>query len=53
MRRSIKRFYEIDRTYDFAERSNPGEKKFIKKRSHKRLRRQKVCSDEILTNKEN
>lgn len=31
---------ESDRTYDYAEATGRGEKKFIKKRSHKRSRQQ-------------
>ena len=44
MRKSVKRLYEIDRSYDYSEsygfkntKQNVG---FVKRRSHKRLRRQ-------------
>ena len=44
MRKSVKRWYELDRSYDFGDsvgfrdtRNNVG---FVKRRSHKRLRQQ-------------
>ena len=52
MRKSVKRYYEIDRRYDYAEahgfkntKRNVG---FVKHRSHKRLRKQ--LSSEIENN---
>lgn len=38
MRKSNKREYEYHRTYDFVESFTPKMRKFIKRRSHKRLR---------------
>ena len=44
MRKSVKREYELDRSYDYAEsygfKSTKQNVGFVKKRSHKRLRRQ-------------
>ena len=55
MRKSVKRLYEIDRSYDYGDaygfkntKQNVG---FVKHRSHKRLRQQlksdlkEICSD--------
>lgn len=39
MFRSIKKYYEHKRTYDFAESRR---KDFVKKRSHKRARKQDI-----------
>ena len=39
MFRSIKKYYEAKRTYDFAETKR---KFFVKKRSHKRARKQDI-----------
>ena len=38
MKKSVKIFYEYKRSYDFAELN----RKFVKRRSHKRLRKQDV-----------
>ena len=44
MRKSVKREYELDRTYDFADsigfRHSSKNVGFVKRRSHRRLRRQ-------------
>ena len=52
MRKSVKREYELDRSYDYSEscgfkdtKQNVG---FVKKRSHKRLRRQMKPTKEKL-----
>ena len=54
MRKSVKREYEIDRSYDYAESygfsnttRNVG---FVKKRSHKRLRQQLKATMEVSVN---
>lgn len=40
MRKSVKRLYELDRTYDYAPDGSKKKRKFVKHRAHKRLRRQ-------------
>lgn len=48
MRKSIKRQYELDRHWDFEERNSAKERKFIKRRAHKRFRKfQHVSGKEI------
>lgn len=54
MRKSVKREYELDRSFDYAEaygfkntKQNVG---FVKKRSHRRLRRQ--LKNEVKNNEE-
>lgn len=51
MRKSVKREYELDRSYDYAEsygfkntKQNVG---FVKKRSHKRLRQQLKAKESV------
>lgn len=51
MRKSVKREYELDRSYDYSEsygfkntKQNVG---FVKKRSHKRLRKQLKAKEDI------
>lgn len=40
MRKSVKRLYELDRTYDYGPEGSKEKRKFVKHRVHKRLRRQ-------------
>ena len=40
MRKSVKRLYEIDRRFDYAPEGSLKKRKFVKHRSHKRLRQQ-------------
>ena len=40
MRKSVKRLYELDRRFDYGPEGSIKKRKFVKHRSHKRLRRQ-------------
>ena len=40
MKRSVKKEYEYKRSYDYADFDTKNGRKFVKKRSHKRLRKQ-------------
>lgn len=53
MRKSIKKFYEHKRSYDFADtwgytgRRAQKNHRFVKKRAHKRARRQPILYKEV------
>lgn len=40
MRKSVKRLYELDRTFDYGKEGSPKKRKFVKLRARKRLRQQ-------------
>lgn len=55
MRKSVKREYELDRSYDYVESLNYGKRAKttgqVKKRAHKRLRKQ-ILYKELMDSKE-
>lgn len=55
MRKSVKREYELDRSYDYVESLNYGKRAKttgqVKKRAHKRLRKQ-ILRKEFMDSKE-
>lgn len=57
MRKSVKREYELDRSYDYSEsygfRNTKQNVGFVKKRSHKRLRKQLRVDNREMSNNEN
>lgn len=40
MRKSVKRLYELDRTFDYGKEGSLKKRKFVKLRARKRLRQQ-------------
>jgi hypothetical protein len=50
--KSLKKEYELGHSYDFDEYNSPKQKKFIKRNSHRRVRRRfnKMTTKEKLTN---
>lgn len=40
MFKSVKKLYELDRTFDYSKEGSLNKRKFVKHRAHKRLRKQ-------------
>ena len=50
MRKSVKRLYELDRTFDYGKEGSLKKRKFVELRARKRLRQQLKLNSEVINN---